>query len=64
MESAQRELLGVLLGQLRERGVLSQSTYSSAMDLVHSDMDIPKLLRYPVCLPGEGRTHEYSQDPQ
>lgn len=64
MESAQRELLSVLLGRLREEGLLSRSTYSGAVDLVHSVMDISELMRYPVCLTEEGNAHEYSQDPQ
>ena len=64
MESAQRELLSVLLGRVFSLGLISKSTYSHAEDLVHSVMDFPELLRYPVCLTKEAGTHEYSQDPQ
>ena len=64
MESAQRELFSVLLGRLREEGLLSQFTYSEAINLVHSVMDIPELLWYPVCLTKEASALEHSQDPQ
>ena len=64
MESVQRDLLSVLLGRLREMGLLSPSTYSRAEDLVRSVMDIPELLRYPVCLTKEAGVLEHSQDPQ
>ena len=53
MESAQRELVSVLLKAVYDRGLLSKATYLSAVDLVHSVMDIPPLFRYPVCLTKE-----------
>lgn len=48
MESAQQELLGILLEVVYNRGLLSKATYLSAVDLVHSALDIPPLFRYPV----------------
>ena len=59
MESAQRELLSVLLGAVYERGLLSKTTYLSAMDLVHSVIDIPPLFQYPVRLTKEAERCEY-----
>lgn len=50
MESAQRELMSVLLNAVYSRGLLSKSTYLNALDLVNSALDIPPLFRYPVCL--------------
>lgn len=64
MESAQKEVISALLACMFSRGLISQFTYSKAEDLVHSVMDFPKLLWYPVCLTKEAGTHEYSQDPQ
>ena len=64
MERVQRDLLSVLLGRLREEGLLSHSICSGAVDLVYSVKDISELLRYPVCLTAEADAHEYSQDPQ
>lgn len=53
MESAQRELACVLLDHIRSLGLISSSTYSSAVDLVHSAIDFPELFSYPVCKEGE-----------
>lgn len=53
MEHAQRELLGVLLGAVYDRGLLSKAAYLSAMDLVYSAADIPPLFQYPVRLAEE-----------
>ena len=64
MESTQREVISVLLEHVFSLGLISQSTYSKAEDLVHSVIDFPELLRYPVCLTKEASAHEYSQDPQ
>ena len=63
MESAQRELLSVLLNRVRSLGLISKSTYSQAEDLMHSVMDLPELFRYPVCLKEAGR-HECAENPQ
>ena len=59
MESAQRELMSVLLESVYDRGLLSKSTYLNAVDLVHSVVDIPPLFRYPVCLTEEAEQCEY-----
>ena len=53
MESAQRELISVLLGRISAQGLISRSTYLKAEDLVHSVIDFPELFQYPVCLPKE-----------
>ena len=41
MISAQQELMRVLLDAVYARGLLSKTTYLSAVDLVHSALDIP-----------------------
>ena len=64
MESAQRELIGVLLDHVRSLGLISDFTYSRAMDLVHSVIDFPELFQYPVCLTKEAETCECAQDTQ
>ena len=64
MESAQRELVSVLLDTLYTRGLLSKTTYLNAVDLVHSVMDIPPFFRYPVCLTKEAEIRERAQDTQ
>ena len=62
MESAQRELLSVLLGVVFSRGLISKTTYMKAEDLVHSVMDCPGLFREPVCLTTEASGDECAQD--
>ncbi len=64
MESAQRELVSVLLDHIRSLGLISNSTYSGAVDLVHSMIDFPELFQYPVCLTKEASEHEHTQDTQ
>lgn len=64
MESAQKELLSVLLGHVFSLGLISKSTYSHAEDLVHSVIDLPELLRYPVCLTEEASRHECIENTQ
>ena len=64
MESAQRELIGVLLDHVRSLGLISDFTYSRAMDLVHSVIDFPELFQYPVCLTKEADIRECAQDTQ
>lgn len=62
MESAQRELLSVLLGDIFSRGLISKSTYLKAEDLVHSMTDLPGLFQYPVCSTEEAGNFERAQD--
>ncbi len=64
MESAQRELVSVLLDHIRTLGLISDFTYSKAVDLVHSVIDFPELFQYPVCLTKEASGHECAQDTQ
>lgn len=60
MESAQQELMSVLLDTVHGQGLLSKTTYLNAVDLVHSVIDIPPLFRYPVCLTKEAGQREYT----
>ena len=62
MESAQRELVCVLLDHIRSLGLISNSTYSGAVDLVHSVIDFPEFFRYPVGLTKEASGHECAPD--
>ena len=59
MESAQQELMSVLLDTVHGQGILSKTTYLNAVDLVHSVIDIPPLFRYPVCLTKEAGQREH-----
>ena len=58
MESAQKELVKVLLDHIRALGLISDFTYSRDVDLVHSVIDFPELFQYPVCLTKEAEIHE------
>ena len=64
MESAQRELMSVLLRRVFSLGLISKTTYSKAEDLVHSVIDLPELFSYPVCLTKEAGRNECAQDTQ
>lgn len=64
MESAQRELVSVLLDHIRSLGLISNAAYLGAVDLVHSAIDFPELFQYPVCLTKEAGGHECAQDTQ
>lgn len=64
MESAQRELAGVLLEHIRSLGLISDFTYSKAMDLLHSVIEFPELFQEPVCLTKEADISECAQDTQ
>lgn len=64
MDSAQRELMIVLLEAVYTRGLLSKTAYLNAVDLVHSVIDIPPLFQYPVCLTKEASGLECAQDTQ
>ena len=58
MESAQRELVNVLLKLIFSQGLISRTTYSEAINLVYSVMDFSE------CLTKEARAHECTQDTQ
>ena len=62
MDSPQRELVSVLLEHILSAGLISKTTYSSALDLVHSSIDFPDFFRYPVCLTEEANEHECTPD--
>jgi len=64
LDSAQRELMTVLLGAVYARGLLSKTAYMNAVDLVHSMINIPSLFQYPVCLTKEASGLECAQDTQ
>ena len=64
MESAQKELVKVLLDHIRALGLISDCTYSRAVDLVHSVIDFPELFQYPACLTKEANIRERAQDTQ
>lgn len=64
MESAQRELVSILLDHIHSLGLISDFTYSGAMDLVHSVTDFPELFQYPVCSTKEASGFECAQDTQ
>lgn len=62
MESAQRELLNVLLERVFSLGFISETTYLSARDSVASMKDLPELLWDPVCLAEEAAMDGSTQD--
>ena len=64
MESAQRELVSVLLERVFSLGLISKTTYLKGKDLVHSVIDLPELFQYPVCLTKEVSVLECAQDTQ
>lgn len=64
MESAQREIMSVLLGRMVSLGLISKTTYSKAEDLVHSVIDLPEFFGYPVCWTKEAGRYECAQDTQ
>ncbi len=64
MESAQRELVAALIEHVYSIGLLSKSTYLKAEDLVHSELDIPELFRYSVCLTKEESVYECAENTQ
>jgi hypothetical protein len=53
LKGAQRDMIDVLLGSVFERGLISETAYRSARNLLVSAMDFPNLLGYPVCLTKE-----------
>lgn len=62
MESTQKELVKVLLDHIRALGLISDFTYSKAVDLVHSVIDFPEFFQVPVRLPKEADIRECTQD--
>ena len=62
MESAQKELVGVLLEQVFSLGLISKTTYLKAEDLVHSVINLPEFFQYPGCLTKEVSALECAQD--
>ena len=65
MESAQRDLVNALLYcSIFEEGLISRSTYSEALNLVHSSIDFPALFRYPLCCRKEVSADEYTENTQ
>ena len=64
MESAQRALVNALLYCLLKEGLISRSTYSEALNLVHSSIDFPALFRYPLCCRKEVSADEYTENTQ
>ena len=64
MESAQRDLVSALLYCILEKGLISRSTYSEALNLVHSSIDFPALFRYSLCCRKEVSADEYTENTQ
>lgn len=64
MERAQKELMDVLLGHILSLGLISKNTYSKAVDLVYSVIDLPELFQDSVCLNKEEGCHECTQNTQ
>lgn len=62
MESAQEEVMSILLRRLFDLGLLSKSTYQGAAEMVHSMIDFPDFFGYPVCLTEEAKKDAGTQD--
>lgn len=62
LDHTQKELVSVLLGHIHSLGLISHSTYSGAVELVHSRNDLPELFQVPVCLAEEAAVHERAQN--
>lgn len=63
MESAQKELLAVLLKHVFSLGLISEAIYLSARNSVASMTDLPKLLWEPVRLTEGADTDGSAQNP-
>ena len=61
MEQMQRELIIVLVRHIFDLGLISQATYSGAVELVHTSADLPKLFRESLCPREEECAHERTQ---
>ena len=64
MESTQREIIAVLLKRVYESGLITESVYSKAADLVYSAIDFPEFLQYTVCSEKEAEALEYTENPR
>ena len=64
MEDARRELASVLLDHIRSLGLISDFTYSRAMDLVHSGADLPEFFQDLAPTTEEAGGYEPAQDAQ
>lgn len=64
MESAQKDLLSVLLEHVYSLGLISKVTYLQAADLVHSATDLPEFFQRSVCLTKEDSQNECAQNAQ
>lgn len=64
MESAQREVMTVLLRHIFSLGLISESALSKAEDLVRSVIDLPEFFQEPACLTEEVPALECAQDTQ
>lgn len=62
MDSAQRELICVLLDRIRTLGLISNSTCSGAMDLVNSSINLPDFFQNPVCLTAEESEYKRAEN--
>ena len=63
MQSVQKDIMGVLLRSVLKQGLIAESVYSRAVDLLDSSIDFPECFRYTLQLEKEATTHEYSQNP-
>ena len=64
MENIDREIVCELLKSLMHRELISKTTCSAALDLVHSMIEFPQLLQYPVSVRKEADHHEHSESPK
>ncbi len=64
MESAQRELMAVLLKAVYARGLLSKAAYLKAVDMAYSLTDLPEFFQYPARLTEEANGLGCTQDTQ
>ncbi len=62
MENTQREIMAVLLKRVYESGLITESVYSKAAELVYSTIDFPDFLRYTACSEKEVTAFEYTEN--
>lgn len=58
MENAQRELVCLLVDRIHFLGLISDSTCSGALDLIHAATSFPAFFRDPACLTEEADRFE------